>query len=99
MPVAKISVAPLCAASGGGLRELGGAAHRQQRRALVADRTGDVEQAAEHRLADRHLERSAGGVGDDATPQSRGRLQRDGANRRSSRCDCTSAMIGAPFRT
>ena len=50
--------------------------------ALVANRTGKVEQAAEHRLADRHLERPAGGVGDDATPQSCRRLQRDGANRR-----------------
>jgi hypothetical protein len=53
-----------------------------KRLALIANCTGEIEQAAEHGLADRHLEGSAGGVGDDATPQSCGRLQRNGANRR-----------------
>jgi hypothetical protein len=52
-----------------------------KRLALVANRTGEVEQAAEHGLTDWHLKRSAGSVGDDATPQSRGRLQGKGANR------------------
>ena len=53
-----------------------------KRLALIANRTGEVEQAAEHGLADRHLERSPDSVGDDATPKSRGRLQGNGANRR-----------------
>jgi hypothetical protein len=35
---------------------------------LIANRTGEVEQSAEHGLADRYLERSAGGVSGDPTP-------------------------------
>src|SRR5215470_10099942 len=82
MPVEKSSVAPLCAASGGGCGESGGAAHQQRAACPVANGTREVEQAAENGLGDRHLERPAGRMGDDATAQSGGGLQRDGTNRR-----------------
>jgi hypothetical protein len=51
-------------------------------RALVANGPGEVEQAAEHRLADRHLKGPAGGMGNHAATQSRRRLQGNGPNRR-----------------
>lgn len=50
--------------------------------ALITDSTSEIEQSAEHRLADRYLEWSAAGMGNNASPQSRGRLQGDGLNRR-----------------
>ena len=50
--------------------------------ALVANGTGEIEQAAEHCLADGHLERATADVCGDATAQSSRRLQGNGANRR-----------------
>jgi len=50
--------------------------------AVVADSAGQIDQSAEHRVPDRHLERPAGRMGDHAATQPGGRLQCDGANRR-----------------
>jgi hypothetical protein len=50
--------------------------------AFIADSTSEIEQSAEHRLADRYLEWSAAGMGNNAAPQSRGRLQGDRPNSR-----------------
>ena len=63
MPVSKIAVAEVSSFSAGGgawigrRGDVGG-----QRRAEVARRSGHVEQASEHRLADRHRQRPVGGA-------------------------------------
>jgi hypothetical protein len=50
--------------------------------AFIANSAGQVDQPAEHGVADRHLERPAGRMGDHAATQPRGRLRGNGANRR-----------------
>ena len=55
---------------------------RRQRLALVANSAGQVEQTAEHRVADRNLERPASGARRNAATQPFGRLQCNRADRR-----------------
>ena len=51
-----------------------------QRGAVVADAAGDVDQAAEHSVADRDGDRTTGWCRDVASAQARGGVQRDGAD-------------------
>ena len=56
--------------------------HRRiERRAMVTGFTQDIDQPAEHRLADRHGYRRAGPVNSRATPEAGGAPQRHGAHR------------------
>ena len=81
MPVSNIAVAGLRSASGGAARWIGARGMSAgKRRAVVAHRAGDVEQPAEHRVADRHRDRAAGRAHGDAALQPGGRLQRHAAD-------------------